>query len=528
MRNSLRMKKHLLLISLIIMLSTSASYSQIKKDTNNENDTRKEDNIDKQSGKDEILKLDLEKVLNLVIKNNLDVKKALLDYKASTVELNKYQSKFSYNLFLKPNYSSAESSPDNPSAMFSGTKTNRFNVDTGVSRKLRTGTDITVGISNLYQNISGAEIASNSGTLDLGGKGYQTGLAVSIRQDILKNIFGINDRLTEKIIDNAGKMQKQVVKLYLANLLVEALIGYWNVMVAEENLKTVKSTLESTIKIRNLIKRKQSLGLSEKEELLDWDSKVLQGRNTVELAEKNLYDAKRAVLRTLDLEETTAFDIVKNFKTTEPIVSLEHAIKDAFLKRVDLVNKKTLLKNSEFECEIASNNLDPSLTLNLSAGNVDYSTHYFSSTFNDINKQWSVGFEMKYPLGNKEAKTKLKEAMLNHKKNQIDLKKLEKEIRDEVDSLVKQCDVMFSVYQKTMKSKDYSRRYYTQVLKKFKQGRYDAVTLKLALDNYTSLSHQELKSLVDYNITLLRRDLSRNVIFENYNIDIDSILNKLQ
>ncbi len=492
--------------------------------------------IDKSAGKsinenlteNKKLKLNLKKVLNLVIKNNLDVKKTLLDYKASTVELNKYQSRFSYNLFLKPNYTSTENPSENPSSTFSGTGSNTYNVETGVSKKLRTGTEISIGLNSLYQNISGAEINTGDMNIDMGGKGYQSGFVVSIRQDILKNIFGINDQRREKIISNASKMQKQFVKLNLANLLVEALIGYWNVLLSEENLNTVKSNLESTISIRNLIKRKQSLGLSEKEELLDWDSKVLQGRNMVEIAEKSLYDAKRAVLRTLDLDESTVFDIVKNFKTTEPEVSLEHAIKDAFLKRVDLINQKTLLKNSEFECEIASNNLDPSLTLNLSAGNIDYSTDNFSNTFNDVNKQWSIGLELTYPLGNKEAKTKMDEAIMNHKKNQIELKRIEKEIRDEIDSLVKQCDVMFSVYKRTKKSMDYSKNYYHQVLKKFKQGRYDAVNLKLSLDNYINLRQEELKALVDYNIILLRRDLARNVIFENYNINIDSILKEFQ
>ncbi len=74
---------------------------------------------------------------------------------------------------------------------------------------------------------------------------------------------------------------------------------------------------------------------------------------------------------------------------------------------------------------------------------------------------------------------------------------------------------------------EFSKKYYTQVLKKFKQGRYDAIRLKLSLDNYVNLRQQELKALVDYNIVLLRRDLARNVIFEKYNIDINSILDNL-
>lgn len=475
--------------------------------------------------KEKPLKLDLQKVLNLVVSNNLDVKKALLDYKASTIKLRKFQSRFSYNLFLSPLYSSRENPSENPSTTFQGTQTDSLNVDTGISRKIITGTSVSLGYNGIYQNIKGAEIdAGPGGTIDFGGKGYQSGIVLSIRQDILKNMFGINDRLTEKILVNASRMQKDMVKLQLSNLLVQALIGYWSVMVAEENLKTAKSTLDSTIMIRDLVKRKQGLGLSEKEDLFDWDSKVLQSENVYETAEKNLYDARLAVKRTLDLDKETSFDIVTSFEKDPPSVDYERAIRDALSKRVDLRNQRIRMKSSELECRIAANNLDPSLSLNLSTGTVDYSGSSYPETFDDINRQWSVGFELRYPLGNREARIRMEQAMLEHEKNSVELKRLEKEIMDEIDSIVKQCDLAFSAYKKSVKSREFSEKYYNQVLIKFKQGRYDAVALKLSLDNYVKLQQQALKALVDYNISLLRRDLARNVIFENYNIKIDDIL----
>ena len=67
-----------------------------------------------------------------------------------------------------------------------------------------------------------------------------------------------------------------------------------------------------------------------------------------------------------------------------------------------------------------------------------------------------------------------------------------------------------------------------KVLMKFKRGRFTALQLKLALDDYIMSRSNELRSLVGYNIALLRRDLSRNVIFEKYNIPIDSILKRIE
>jgi len=525
MQKALQLSISLFLSVSIPLLIPSHSYSQTNEAQPNNNKRQEGKSLSERLKKDEKLQLDLEQVLNMVINNNLDVKKALLDYRASAIELKKYQSRFDYNLYFKPTYSMIENSPDNPSSVFQGTETKNLNVDAGLHRKFKTGTRIQLGFNGMYQNLTGAP---TMGGIDFGGKGYQTGFVVSVSQEILKNMFGISDRLNEKILENASDMRRRGVKIYLANLLVEALIGYWSVIVAEDNLETVKISLDSTINIRNLVRKKQTLGLSEKEDLFDWNSKVLQSRNLFELAKKNLYDAEMAVVRTLNLEKGTDFDLVKSFKTTLPEVTLEQAFKDAFIKRGDLINQRTLLKNSEFERRIAAHNMEPSLKLNLSAGSIDYSKIKYPDTFNDVNKQWSVGFELTYPLGNNEAEAKMNQAMLNYKKNYVELNKLEKEIKDEIDSLVKQCDVMFSVFQENKKSKNLSKNYYNQVLKKFKRGRYDAVKLKLALDNYIQMRQHELKSLVDYNITLLRRDLARNVIFENYGINIDSILSKFE
>jgi hypothetical protein len=97
-----------------------------------------------------------------------------------------------------------------------------------------------------------------------------------------------------------------------------------------------------------------------------------------------------------------------------------------------------------------------------------------------------------------------------------------------VKSIVKECSVNFKVYEQTKKSREFAQNYYYQVYQKFRRGRYSALQLKLALDSFIISRREELKSLVDYNIALLKRDFSRNVIFDNLGIDIDSILKSLE
>ena len=75
-------------------------------------------------------------------------------------------------------------------------------------------------------------------------------------------------------------MQKNMVKFSLARLLHDAIEALWLVAIAEEELKTTQESLRSTVDIRNLIGRKLRLGLSEREDLLDWNAKVIDSTSS--------------------------------------------------------------------------------------------------------------------------------------------------------------------------------------------------------------------------------------------------------
>jgi len=478
--------------------------------------------------KDRKLKLTVNRVIEYLLRNNHDVKNALLDYKGTSSGLMSYRSKYDIYAFGGAGYSYYKN-PNQRTVIFQGSSTATGTYNAGISRMFRSGTSVSASITGLYQNIEGSGFnMPGLGYIDTGGKGYNTEISVELAQEILKNSFGRIDRLSEKKISNMEKMNKNQIRARLAGLIVDALIGYWNIAIAEENMKTTKVNLDSTVNIRNLIYRKLRLGLAEREDGLDWEGRVLQSRNNSERAEKFFFDARLAVLRVLDLDPDMQIEIGKTFKRTGPVVSYEQSIKDAFIKRVDWQNQRTALKNAELEYKIAANNLLPSLKLTLSAGNQDYDYDAYRGTFNDLNKEYSVGMEMSYPLDNTEADVRMRNARLDYQKQQVALKKMEKEIRDEIASLVRECEVNYNIYTQTRKAAEYSKNYYGQVLGKFNRGRYSAIQLKLALDSYILGRQAELQSLVDYNISLIRRDLARNVIFENLGVDIDTILKRVE
>ena len=485
----------------------------------------KGEGLDEELKKNKKLKLTIEKVVEYLLRNNNDVKRILLEHKGASSELMDFRSKYDTKLYGNTGYAVMDTPNKDNFALYGKTVTTG-NAALGIEKQFSTGTTVNLGLTGIYQRMEGAAVLP-APFGNMNKEGYQAGVKIDVRQELLKNFMGFSDRLTERKISNAEKMNKQLTKYKLAGLLVEAIIGYWNVAIAEMNLETWKKNLDNTINIRNLIARNLSLGLSEREDIFDWDGRVLQSRNSYDRSEKFLFDSRLAVYRILDLDSGLDVEIGRIFRTTPPDVEYNQALKNAFLKRIDWNNYLTVVKNAELEYRIAYSELLPSLKLRVSAGNQDYDKSY-AKTYDTFNRDYYAGIELSVPLENTKADVRLRNARLGFQKVTVEQKALEKLIRDEVASLVKDCTVNFKVYEQTKKSREFAQDYYYQVYNKFRRGKYNAVQLKLAQDSLIFAEQEELKNLISYNISLLKRDMSQNVIFEKLGIDIDAILKRLE
>ncbi len=106
--------------------------------------------------------------------------------------------------------------------------------------------------------------------------------------------------------------------------------------------------------------------------------------------------------------------------------------------------------------------------------------------------------------------------------------KLMRDIRNELDSLLEETATLKDVYANAVKSEELARRYYLGVMQRYRQGRFSAMMIKEAMDNYTKSRLVATKTLVGYNIAGLRLDFSQNRVFERFGISEKFILGTLR
>ena len=317
-------------LSIVIIIISAILSVMVMNAVSQELSDEKGDGLADTIKKDKKLRLTINKVIDYLIKNNLDVQATLIEHKGLSSGLRKFKGKYDATLFGSADYSYSKN-PNPASSILYGEYSEKKTYKVGVKKQLDTGTTLEVALNGYSQKVQGAMF---------GQTGNQSGVTVTLTQELLKNAFGIDDRLTEKKIANTAVKGKHLTKVKLSGLLMQALIGYWQIAIAEENLATMDISVKSAVDIRNLIADKARLGLSEAEDVQDWNNKVLQLKNAREQADQFLFEARLALLRTLNLESDLVIELGQTFNTNQPKIAEEEALRDAMLKRMDLYGQK--------------------------------------------------------------------------------------------------------------------------------------------------------------------------------------------
>src|SRR4030042_3213977 len=156
------------------------------------------------------LKLTVQKVVEYLIKNNFDVKKAFLDYKGASSGLLAFDSRYDPVLSGAVDYAHSYN-PDPSASIFQGKSSDGGRYTAGILKNFNSGTSLSVSVTGSVPDKSRA-VSPGTAVIDpgtylmfknIGGIQYQTGITLQLTQELLKNSFGISERLTNKKLGTA-------------------------------------------------------------------------------------------------------------------------------------------------------------------------------------------------------------------------------------------------------------------------------------------------------------------------------------
>ncbi len=484
------------------------------------------------------LPLSMEGTIRLVLDNNNSVRIQQLEILKSDTDLLKDEAQYAPVLEGGASLGYKEDEKF-PGYLARGNITDTRRLYAKIKKLFQTGTyfEAEVSDSRLDTNAGEGDLAESL----LGGGGdlirpfrpLHTGaLTFVLRQELLKNSFGYAQRRLNDINRNNAAIQRQNLIFELTSLVVSTMGEYWQLSIAEENVKTSEELLRNTRNIRGITIRKRGIGLAESFEVNQFNSLLAQAEVRLDRAKLDRDSKRRSLLRVMNLDPELQLTGASTLITVLPTdLDAERALQTAYDSRPDFKSIKLQMENARKAFEIAENDLLPSMSLGGSYSSRDFD-RFGEAAFNKIPQnrypEYGVEFKVEYPLWNASARVDARNAKVSLRQLKIQEDQLRRQIRDEVYEGLDNIKVSYAAMQKSRKSLAETRAFYAGLVRRYRQGRFNANTVKEALDALVQSRQAMMEATINYNIALVRYDLTRNTIFSKYAIDIETVVDRMQ
>jgi len=465
-------------------------------------------------------RITLSEAIKIAIELNPDIYIAKYDAAMSDTAHMKFNAKYSPVFNAEGGYSSVT----NPEFLYQdyGKKNDSFKSSASLAKNFSTGTTVAAGVGNSYTDLD----------TGLGPEYNITNPVVfaSIEQELLKNAFGYSDRKQERILKNAAQAQKDAYIYSMSMIALEILTDYWNVVIAQNHLNNSTVMLAETKKVRSIVSEKVNIGLSEKFEINYWNSLVAGAKASVTQAEQNYRKALRKLYRDVNLDKPITMQEKVVLSDKLPVINSAAAMKIAFEKRADYLNAVRSLENAKLSLQINENSSLPSLKGSVSVSSMDYNTDSSSDAYSNTAGMKYPSYEAKisltYPLDDTGQKADERNAVWIVEQSKQRLEKARRNVRDDVTTKIENISAGYQLYTEAKEARRQAELYYNNMLTNLRRGRFAASSVRDALDAVVKTREMELQLLVVYNFSLVEFEVSKNELFETYNIDISKYIPK--
>jgi outer membrane protein len=493
------------------------------------------------SQEQQIKSLSLDEVIQQALKNNLDLQIGMTNPEIAQALWDRSKAIFVPTLSLDFGRGST-STPS--STVFTGADVERADSGTlgfTLSQKLMIGGSVNVTLDN-SRNTTNSRFSSINPR-------YNSQLTFSLSQPLLK---GFGTTATKRGIYIARNDQKKslfALKQQVIDLIYSAEEAYWNLVYSHQNLEVMQKSLQLA---KDLLKQNEvqvRVGVSAPMDILTAqaevaarESETLQARSQIQTYEENL----RRILNLSQMPEALVPEDKPLFSQMK--ADFNDFLQQALEKRPDIEQVRLDLKSKNIEVRYYRNQLLPDLQLTAS-----YFTKGLSGTPRDVNidlfagdsatagavgnlgdslrdvlkslyKNYSIGLQLNIPLFNTSAKANLTQARLSLAQSLLTLRKTESTIYSEVKQIIMDLETTAMIVEANRISRELADQKLAAEQKKLSVGLSTNYQVLQYQRDFANAQIAELKSLIDYSLTLSRVNRVLGTTLEKHGIEFSDFL----
>lgn len=461
---------------------------------------------------------------------NIGLQVQALNVPVSKAEIVSNMAVFDPELFATAGYVDTVTPIASSLSLLDQSESDQLSGELGVRQKYRTGLLASLSLNSEW-------IDDNDLSESLAPR-YRTALNLQLTQPLLRN-FGqsVNTthlRLALKQNEQAGldyQLQAQSLALqielaaakFAGEAQIQALRGDAVVLANELYAANKRRFDAGVIPISEvqeaetaLANRELNLSLAQQAKELDFESLNRQLNHALDLD----FDGRSLYLFPLQL---AAFELP----------TMEQMFSAAKKKNISLQLSEIAIQNSEIQQKYYRNQLKPQLDLTVQAGVNGLSgderttaiSRYeggwfdsFSSSAEADGYQWGAGLEFTLPLGNRAAKSKLKQADLQRRQANYRQRDLETELRSELQQQVINLQRAFDQVEIAQRFEKLAELSLRQEQRRLEEGLSDTFRIISFQDNMISAKIGRINALIQYYAAAAQLSFTRGTILEKHSI----------
>jgi outer membrane protein len=364
------------------------------------------------------------------------------------------------------------------------------------SQTMQNGTQYQVGFSELKST-------TNSGFSTF-NPAYNSSLSVSFTQPLIRNRGAYINRVP--IMMARSRVRKTEYDLHntLIGLLSNAELAYWQAVQLRENLRVQESALDLADKFLKRSQRELELGAISKLDIYQPELQFVQAQASVSQARYQVLQQDEAIRKQIgaDLDPDIRKLPITLTETPAPpadtgVLDGEFLVERALTLRPDLKSAVQDLDVDDLQIKLISNTMRPDLSLTgvYTAQGRGGTAFVRSNVFNDVGSRSTItqvlpggfgdsvdqlfgfgfpvygfGLRLRLPIKNRAASADMADALVNKKRDALQARSAEQQIRLDVLQAVNQVESSKTAVNLAVKSRDFAQLRLDAENKKYELG----------------------------------------------------------